>query len=51
MKIVRTGLPDETLKLKQQQGKNILTGGVTIPSHLAALGLITIRRIYAISYF
>ena len=50
-KIVRTGLPDETLKLKQQQGKNILTGGATIPSHLATLGLITIRRIHAISYF
>ncbi|HVY75349.1 MAG TPA: dihydrofolate reductase family protein [Puia sp.] len=38
--IVRTGLHDETLKLKQHQGKNILTGGVTIPSQLAALGLI-----------
>jgi len=38
--IVRTGLHDEVLKLKQEQGKNILTGGVTIPSQLAALGLI-----------
>ncbi|SHN32247.1 dihydrofolate reductase family protein [Mucilaginibacter sp. OK098] len=38
--IVRTGLQDEVLKLKQGQGKNILTGGVTIPSQLAALGLI-----------
>jgi len=26
--------------LKQEQGKNILTGGVTIPSQLAELGLI-----------
>ncbi len=39
-RIVRTGLQDEILKLKQEQGKNILTGGVTIPSQLAELGLI-----------
>ena len=39
-RIVRTSLPDEILKLKQEQGKNILTGGVTIPSQLAELGLI-----------
>jgi dihydrofolate reductase len=39
-RIVRTGLHDEILKLKQEQGKNILTGGVTIPSQLAELGLI-----------
>jgi dihydrofolate reductase len=39
-RIVRTGLQDEILKLKQEQGGNILTGGVTIPSQLAALGLI-----------
>jgi len=39
-RIVRTDLHDEVLKLKQEQGKNILTGGVTIPSQLAALGLI-----------
>jgi dihydrofolate reductase len=38
--IVRTGLQDEILKLKQEQGKNILTGGVTIPTQLAELGLI-----------
>jgi len=38
--IFRTGLHDEILKLKQEQGKNILTGGVTIPSQLAELGLI-----------
>ena len=38
--IVRTGLQDEILKLKQEQGKNILTGGVNIPSQLAELGLI-----------
>jgi dihydrofolate reductase len=39
-RIFRTSLHDEILKLKQEQGKNILTGGVTIPSQLAELGLI-----------
>ncbi len=39
-RIVRTGLQGEILKLKQEQGKNILTGGVNIPSQLAELGLI-----------
>ncbi|MGB8887438.1 MAG: dihydrofolate reductase family protein [Candidatus Korobacteraceae bacterium] len=39
-KIIRTNLHDEVLKLKQEQGTNILTGGVTIPSQLAELGLI-----------
>ncbi len=38
--IVRTNLKDEILKLKQEQGKNILTGGVTIPSQLIELGLV-----------
>jgi dihydrofolate reductase len=39
-RIVRTNVQDEMLKLKQQQGKNILTGGVTIPSQLIKLGLV-----------
>ena len=39
-RIVRTSLHDEVLKLKQEQGTNILTGGVTIPSQLVELGLI-----------
>ncbi|SDF07988.1 Dihydrofolate reductase [Mucilaginibacter pineti] len=39
-RIVHTGLHDEVIKLKQEEGKNILTGGVAIPSQLAALGLI-----------
>jgi dihydrofolate reductase len=39
-RIVRTGLRDEVLKLKQEQGKNIMTGGVTLASQLAELGLI-----------
>jgi dihydrofolate reductase len=39
-RIVRTGLRDQVLKLKQEQGKNIFTGGVSIPSQLVELGLI-----------
>lgn len=38
--IVRTNLKDEILKLKKQEGKNILTGGVDIPSQLIQLGLV-----------
>src|SRR5260370_520636 len=37
-RIVRTDLPDEILRLKQEPGKNILAGGVRIPSHLIQLG-------------
>ena len=39
-RIVRTKLPDEILKLKQEQGKNILIGGVEVPSQLIELGLV-----------
>ena len=39
-RIVRTNLQDEILKLKQEQGKNILAGGVAIPSQLIELGLV-----------
>jgi dihydrofolate reductase len=39
-RIVRADLQDEILKLKQQQGKNILTGGVALPSQLIELGLV-----------
>lgn len=39
-RIVRTDLRDEILKLKQEQGKNFLTGGVSIPSQLIELGLV-----------
>jgi dihydrofolate reductase len=38
--IVRTDLRDEILKLKNQEGKNIMTGGVDIPSQLIQLGLV-----------
>ena len=39
-RIVRTNLQDEILKLKQEQGSNILIGGVSIPSQLMELGLV-----------
>jgi len=39
-RIVRTNLHDEILKLKQEQGKSILVGGVDVPSQLTELGLI-----------
>jgi len=38
--IVRTNLKDEIMKLKKQEGKKILTGGVDIPSQLIQLGLV-----------
>jgi dihydrofolate reductase len=40
MRIVRGNLHDEILKLKQEKGKNILVGGVDIPSRLIELGLV-----------
>lgn len=39
-RIVRTNLQDEILKLKQEPGKSILTGGVSLPSQLIELGLV-----------
>jgi dihydrofolate reductase len=39
-RIVRTNLHDEILKLKQEPGKDILVGGVDIPSQLIKLGLV-----------
>jgi dihydrofolate reductase len=39
-RIVRTDLRDEILKLKQEPGKDILVGGVDVPSQLMELGLI-----------
>ena len=44
-RIVRTNLRDEILKLKQEQGKNILVGGVDIPSQLVELGLVDEYRV------
>jgi dihydrofolate reductase len=39
-RIVRANLHDEILKLKQEQGKNILIGGVSIPSQVIEIGLV-----------
>jgi dihydrofolate reductase len=39
-RIVRANLKDEILRLKQEPGKNILVGGVDIPSQLIELGLV-----------
>jgi dihydrofolate reductase len=39
-RVVRTDLKDEILKLKQEPGKDILVGGVDLPSQLIALGLV-----------
>src|ERR1700685_1785056 len=39
-RIVRTNLHDEILKLKREPGKDILVGGIDIPSQLTELGLI-----------
>jgi len=39
-RIVRTNLHDEILKLKQEQGKNILVGGVSVASQVIELGLV-----------
>src|SRR6266481_7261963 len=39
-KIVRTNLQLEIVRLKHEQGKNILVGGVSIPSQLIELGLV-----------
>jgi dihydrofolate reductase len=38
--IVRTNLRDEIVRLKHEQGKYILVGGVSIPSQLIELGLV-----------
>ena len=39
-RIVRGNLRDEIVKLKQEAGKSILLGGVSIPSQLIELGLV-----------
>ena len=38
--IVRTNLKEEILKLKQEPGKKILAGGVSVPAQLIELGLV-----------
>ena len=44
-RIVRGNLHDEVLKLKQEQGKSILVGGVDISSQLMELGLVDEYRL------
>jgi dihydrofolate reductase len=44
-RIVRSDLREEILKLKEQPGKNILAGGVDLPSQLMQLSLIDEYRI------
>lgn len=39
-RIVRSNLKEEILALKQEQGKNILIGGVDLPEQLIQLGLV-----------
>jgi dihydrofolate reductase len=38
--IVRANLREEIVRLKHERGRNILTGGVSIPSQLIELGLV-----------
>jgi dihydrofolate reductase len=44
-RIVRTNLQDEILKLKQEPGKSILLGGVSLPTQLIELGLVDEYRV------
>jgi dihydrofolate reductase len=39
-RIIRGNLRDEIMKLKQEKGRNILVGGVNIPTQLIKLGLV-----------
>jgi dihydrofolate reductase len=39
-RVVSTNLRDEIVRLKQEPGKNILVGGVSLPSQLIQLGLV-----------
>ena len=47
-RIVRTNLKDEILKLKQEPGKNIWVGGVSLPSQLIELGLVDEYRVVVV---
>src|SRR5215472_5665535 len=39
-RVVRTSLQDEMRRLKQEPGRSILVGGVSVPSQLVELGLV-----------
>jgi dihydrofolate reductase len=43
--VVRGSLKDEVLKLKAEPGRDILTGGVSLPAQLMELGLIDEYRV------
>lgn len=45
VRIVRGGLREEILRLKREPGRDILTGGVSLPGELLALGLVDELRI------
>jgi len=45
-RVVRANLRDEILKLKQEPGKNIIVGGVAVPSQLIKLGLVDEYRFW-----
>jgi dihydrofolate reductase len=49
-RVVRTNLRDEILKLKQEPGKNILVGGVSLPSQLIELGLVDEYRFVVLPF-
>jgi dihydrofolate reductase len=44
-RIVRTKLQDEMLRLKEEPGKDIWVGGVSVPSQLIELGLVDEYRV------
>src|SRR5262249_5664217 len=44
-RIVRTKLQDEILRLKEEPGKDIWVGGVSVPSQLIELGLVDEYRV------
>jgi dihydrofolate reductase len=39
-RIVRTDMREEIIRLKQESGKNILVGGISVPSQLIEMGLV-----------
>lgn len=49
--IVHTDLKDQILKLKREEGKSILTGGIYIPSQLIQLGLVDEYRFIILPVF
>jgi dihydrofolate reductase len=49
-RITRANLHDEIVKLKQEPGKDILVGGVDIPSQLMQLGLVDEYRFVVVPF-